>query len=154
MIEPKDLKARIDQILTLADKANKLVCQFGTPEQKAADRAFNDAIRQLDVDAGSGCVPGRLVKFAAADNYARYIVLRVNKKTCKMVHIPYLDGYTSPAVNADGECWRDEVEDNLAWYETLKAAAEKLHTKQKPTVEPNLPPLPVVAAEPDMEPVA
>lgn len=160
MIEPKVLKARVDEILRLANAADALVGRYGTPEHKAAEKAYHDAVTALDREAklsGAGCQPGRLLKFGVADGYARYVITRVNKKTCKVVHIPYMGGYKSPAVH-DDEVWRDEAEDNIAWYDTLMAAAEKLNKKPElektlaGQVEPNMPPLPVVQAEPEDQP--
>jgi len=116
MIEPKELKARIAKILELCAAFQSL--KYGTPEKKAADKALWDAVNALDRDAGPGCQAGRLLKFGVADGYARYIISKVNSKTVKVVHLDYADGYHSPAVR-DGEAFRDEIEDNLAWYDTL-----------------------------------
>src|SRR5258706_269957 len=109
MIDAKTLKQRIDEILVLCRAAhNAIMADYNSVEAKAADVKFWEAITALDKEAVSGlgpkdnrCVPGRLVKFAVADNYARYIILRVNKKTCKVVHLPYMDAYRSPAVNGE-----------------------------------------------------
>lgn len=155
MIEPKELQKRIATILALCEAAN--AADYHSEAGKVAKKAYHDAITALDREArasGAGCQPGRLLKFGVADNYARYIITRVNKKTCKVIHIPYMDGYRSPAVNGDMEVWRDEAEDNIAWYDTLMDAAEKMNIKKEqlqPAVEPNMPPLPVVQAEPDEE---
>ncbi len=115
--------------------------QFGSVEQKAADRAFHNALLSLNNEVGEGCQPGRMLKFGVADGYAIYIINRVNSKTGQVTHIPYADGYRSAAVNRDNEVWRDEAEDNIAWYDTLKAMSDK--AKQLPAE----PPLPVVLAE-------
>ena len=157
MISSTVLQQRIKEILALCQRCNDLFGQYGSEESKAAEDKFwqaikaldKEAVKELDVKKNGHCAVGRLVKFGVADNYARYIILRVNKKVCKMVHIPYMDGYHSPAVNRDGEAWRDEIEDNLAWYDTLNEAVNRANEKQtveQPKVEPE-PELPVVAAE-------
>ena len=127
------LEERIDTILTLCQSANDLIGKWGTEEQKAADAAFWNALLALDTEAGSGLQPGRLVKFAVADNYARYIVRKVGKKTCKLVHIPYMDAYSSPAVNNRGETWTEEIEARLGFEDTLRKLFSE-HQQKKMTV--------------------
>lgn len=127
------LEQRIDTILTLCQSANDMISKWGTEEQKAADAAFWNALLALDAEAGAGLQPGRLVKFAVADNYARYIVEKVGKKVCRLVHVPYMDAYVSPAVNRKGETWTEELETRVAFDDTLRKLFAE-HKQKKLTV--------------------
>jgi hypothetical protein len=161
MIEPKAIKAKIDEILTLCRADNDATKKFGSAEHKAADLKYWEAITALDKEAvqglyaDKGVMPGRLLRFGVADGYAYYIVLRVNKKTCKLVHLPYGDGYRFQGVGDDGEVLRDVVEDNLAWADVLAEAFKKAKTMKPtdaylgPVIDVEHPRLPVVEAEID-----
>ena len=116
----ENIKERIEAIQVLCLAANKLISKWGSDEQKAAEKALWQAIGNMEKEAGPGLQPGKLVKFAQADNYARYIVEKVGKKTCKLVHLDYMDGYRSPAVSAKGDCWTDEVKGRIEWEENMR----------------------------------
>lgn len=109
--------------------------KFGSAEHKAANLKFWEAMTALDSEAVQGLhgtdsrvVPGRLLKFGVADGYAYYIILKANKKTCKLVHLPYADGYHFQGVTGGCEVFRDVVEDNLAWADVLVEAFKKVKT--------------------------
>lgn len=131
MIAPKELKQRIDNILGLCQTVNDLASRFDSGEYQTADTNFWEAVKALDCEAITGlggresrCVLGRLVSFGVKDNYARYIITKVNKKSVKLTHIPYMGAYHSDNVDADGECYREVVEDNVRWTDTVSEAFE------------------------------
>jgi hypothetical protein len=128
MLNDTNFKNRIKDILALCQRANSFTSHWGSDSQKAADINFWNAIQALDQEAkqaGNGPQIGRMIKFPQADGYARYIITGVTKKTCKVVHIPYMDGYHSPAVSRDGECWRDQVERIFDWEDSLAVEVQR-----------------------------
>jgi len=132
MIETRLVKQRIEEILALCQTAMSMVGKFGSVEHRAAEDKFLEALSALDKEAVEGlsrkdsrCVPGRTVKLGVNDGYAYYILLRVNSKTVKLVHVPFADAYKSHIVAADGEADRMVIEDSIEWQDTVIQAFEK-----------------------------
>lgn len=131
-----ELGKRIDEILALCQIAQEMVGRFGSVEHRAAETKFLEALTALDREAFSGpvtlngndksrCVIGRLVRLGVADGYAYYIILKVNKRTVRLIHVPYGDAYKSHIVDDNGEADRSEIEDIVDWHDTITAAFEK-----------------------------
>lgn len=113
------IKAGVQELLALCAKANP----YGTKSQVDADVAFWSLVKQLDRQAKDGqhpVNPGRFVRLLAKDSYAYYIVIKVTKKVCKLVHIPYGLKYESNAVR-DGEADIDVIERTLSFYDKIEA---------------------------------
>jgi len=85
-----------------------------------------DRMEQLRMISNSieGLAPGKLVKWPAADGYAWYVVTKVQKQTCTLRMVPYLDAWTSPVVDRDGRALtsvvKEAVEREEAWEQYLK----------------------------------
>lgn len=130
MIE--DIHNRLKAIQALCQAFNKLSSKFGTAEHKAADEAFWSVVQALDSEAklqGSGPQIGRLIKLPYADGYARYIITKVQAKVVKLEHLPYKEGYKSPAVR-DGVAEKSVIEMELEFYDSMDTAIKKDRSKQ------------------------
>lgn len=114
-----DLKIRIDTILSRCRNVTRLISEWGSDEQKAADSLFWNDIKALNEEAGEGLQPGKHVRFSVADGYAHYIVKKIGKRNCQLVHVPYMDSYQSNLVNAHGEIDTDEIKPRIEFEEGL-----------------------------------
>jgi len=129
----KEVKPRVDAILSLCRMVNSFVGKFGSDEHRKADDAFWVACKALDNDAvlglsdnGDRCVPGRLLRFSAGEGYAYYIIEKVLKNHVKVIHLPYGDNYKVSYVNRDGEADKMIVEDMIRWNDELAVAAKSV----------------------------
>ena len=132
MIEPKILQVRIREILAFCDQFNK--AKYGSEQKKAAYKSFWNVVKALDDEVvaigradlrkyGELTMAGRFVRWQVNDGYARYIVVKVGKKTSWLLHLPYQQGYKSAAVSPDGEASTDEIEKILEFEWKLSNAA-------------------------------
>ena len=122
MIDNNILQERIVEILALCDRANEV--KFGSPEHTSTYRSFWNAVKALDDEAQQGRLsvePGRFVKWPTKGGYARYIVVKVGSKMCKVCHIPWAEGFRSEAVSEKGEVSPNEIEKILGFYQRLTA---------------------------------
>ena len=108
MIDKDTLKNAIEAILLLCKTAHKF--RYGTPEYKEASKNFWNVVKDLDdlsrveqiyIHKLCCLAPGRFVKFPVKDGYARYIILKVGGKTCKLLHLPWAAGSVSSQVVND-----------------------------------------------------
>lgn len=119
MIDKETLQTNIKAILSLCNKANRL--KFGSPERKAVERSFWDTIKELDALAetdGQTVSPGRFVKFPVKYGYARYIVIKVGAKVCKLAHLPWAEAFK---LNEENEAPTKKIEDILDFEDRLIA---------------------------------
>lgn len=82
---------------TLVNTPKDLVAAFEHRDGEsweAADKratAKLDELEQVSDALPPGEVTGAVIRFPAADNYARYLV--VSAKPLQLAHLPYMDGY-------------------------------------------------------------
>jgi hypothetical protein len=138
VIDNNILQERIEEILALCDRANEV--KFGSPEHTSTYRSFWNAVKALDDEAQQGRLsvePGRFVKWPTKGGYARYIVVKVGSKMCKVCHIPWAEGFRSEAVSEKGEVSPNEIEKILGFYQRLTAlfviteAEERFRSERK-----------------------
>ena len=70
---------------------------------------FWKEVEAADKKLGPGLQIGRLVQWSVADGYASYLVDKITPRTVHLLHIPFGDGYQSPAV-FQGKAPRKAVE--------------------------------------------
>ena len=130
MIDNLDIK--IDIILSRCRNANRLRAEYGSEEQKAADSLFWRDINALNAEAGIGMLPGKHIRFSVGDGYAHYILKKIGRTTCWLVHIPYGDAYRSNLVGGSGEINTDELEPRIEFEEGIKKLFElKQQTRER-----------------------
>ena len=118
MIDKQTLQASIESIVLLCKKVNR--AKFGSPEYSKANRTLWDTVRDLDALAktdGETVSPGRFVKFPVGPGYARYIVVKVGAKVCKLAHLPWAEAFK---LNEESEGPTRQIEDDLAFEERLE----------------------------------
>lgn len=137
VIEKKDLDRRIKTILALCQKVIDLSSNMDGEDYIKADDELWKTILALDEEAKQGEIsvtPGRLVRFPVKTGYARYIISRVGKKNCKLVYLPYVDGFQSNAV-VDGEVYTGEIEGVLGWEDQVSELFKRTAQAKLPVVK-------------------
>lgn len=81
--------------------------------------------QEASTAAGKGPQVNKLVRFAVADGYAVYAIGKVGPRSCTLVHLPFGDGYRSPAVTASGSCPRSTVEMAVGFEEGMSTLFRK-----------------------------
>ena len=119
----------------------KLSSQIGSQEYLELDNRLWEEIQALDEEAKTSLSfcknynavvkPGRFVRFPVKSGYARYIVSRVGKKDCKLVYLPYVDGFQSDKV-VDGKIYTGELEGILGWEDRVSELFKIQAVRLKP----------------------
>ena len=91
-----DLSFRMDLLEETMKLANQPAEKFD--ELMRAEKALLDRWHEAANAAGKGTQVNKLVSFPVADGRALYVVGKVGKRTCTLIHLPFGDGYCSPAV--------------------------------------------------------
>jgi len=89
-------------------------------DYSAKEKPIWDRLQAIDEELRpQGMVPGRLLRWGAADGEAVYLLVSIGHTTCDLKHIEYMDGYCSPAVTLSGKALREIVEHNLRYADSL-----------------------------------
>lgn len=65
--------------------------------QKKCD-AYVKQLQTYAKQVGKQSYSGKVVRFQVADGYAEYVIIKLLKKGCELIHINTMDGYQDPNV--------------------------------------------------------
>ncbi len=112
------------------ETVNRLVAKMEDLHRNGGGGDYQDTYKQecalldelgkiSDSLKSQGLVPGRMVKYQVADGYAHYVVVSVSPQVSYLRHVPFLDGYQSPAVGRDGAILTSTLRDHLQYEDKL-----------------------------------
>ena len=113
-------------MLTVADLLD-LTNRIGAEKQDfPAQEALVDQLQENDRNLRPRIVPGRILRFSVADGEALYLLTHVGRKVCRLLHIPFLDEYRSPAVSPSGKMLTETVKHHIEGSDMMDEMLEGL----------------------------
>lgn len=97
-------------------------------ERIKKEQALFDELAKLGENL-SGTQVNRMVSFSQADGSANYIIAKVGPRTCTLLHLPFFDGYASPAVTHNHTCPRSVVDRQLNLADFMEEHRKKHHNE-------------------------
>ena len=124
----KEVEPRMKELLQMNDQtidySNKSVDGW-----KAFDKKYqrqNELMDELEKHAyDARSLTGRILRFQMADSYAIYLVVKVNKTTCRVQWIDWCDGWVDDRLGESGSLPLDYVHDQICWKDNLNKAFSK-----------------------------
>lgn len=118
-IYESEIKPRINELLQLNDwdwKKNNNIDEF----QKRMARQ-NQLIKELEEHAyDARSMEGRVIRFHMADSYALYLVVKVNKTTCRLQWLNWGDGWMDDRLGKQGSLPINFVHNNICQQDQVK----------------------------------
>ena len=117
----KEIKPRMRELLNLNEPFNwdKHSSKDFDKRMKRQEVLMNE-LEKYAYDARS--MTGRILRFQMADSYAVYLVVKVNKTTCRVQWIDWCDGWQDDRLGASGSLSLTYVHDQIVWRDQLNKA--------------------------------
>lgn len=115
----KEVKPRMEELLAM-NRIDASKMGFGEEWRKHYKRQ-ETLINELEEHAyNARSMTGRFIKFPHADSFALYMVQRVNKKSCRLVWIDWMDGWVDDRLGEAGSLPIDYVHGDICGQDRMK----------------------------------
>lgn len=115
----QEVEPRMKELLAL-NRVDTTKMGFGEDWKKHMNLQ-NTLINELEEHAfNARSMTGRFIKFPHADSFALYLIVKVNKTTCRLQWIDYMDGWVDDRLGESGSLPIDYVHSDICGQDNMK----------------------------------